>query len=410
MLTRLLSVARRHCSSAVAAGRPLPCQAEFLNSLGARDIYTSDHDMFRESARKFFDKEVVPFHAEWETAGHVPRELWKSAGDNGLLCVTMPEKYGGPGADVLHANIVWEEQGYSLCTGPGFALHSEIVAPYILNYGTEDQKMKFLPKLASGESISAIAMSEPGAGSDLQGVRTNAVKDGDGYILNGSKTFITNGFHSDLVIVVAKTAPEKGAHGISLFLVEKGMSGFSKGKKLKKMGLHAQDTSELFFEDVRLPADALLGKLNSGFYMLMSELPQERLLIASMGLASAEAVFELTRKYVKERKAFGKPLDNLQTIRHKMAEIKTELAVGRSFVDSCVLLHQQKRLDSATASMCKYWVTDLQNRSIDRCLQLFGGWGYMADYPVARAFVDARVQQIYGGTNEIMKELIARSI
>jgi len=390
--------------------RKLPCQADSLLALGTRDLYDSDHDMYRESARKFFDTEVIPFHNAWEEQGHVPRELWQAAGKNGLLCVTMPEKYGGPGTDVLYSSVVWEEQGYSLCTGPGFALHSEIVAPYILNYGTEEQKHKYLPKMASGDFIGAIAMSEPGAGSDLQGVRTNAVKDGDGYILNGSKTFITNGYHSDVVIVVAKTAPEKGAHGISLFLVDAGTPGFSKGRKLKKMGLRAQDTSELFFEDVRLPASALLGQENKGFYYLMNELPQERLLIAVMGLSAAESVFEHTRKYAKERKAFGKPLEAMQTMRHKLAEIKTELAVGRSFVDQCVKLHHEKRLDSATASMCKYWITDLQTKSIDRCLQVFGGWGYMWEYPVCRAFVDARVQPIYGGTNEIMKELIARGI
>lgn len=366
--------------------------------------------MYRETVRNFFETEVVPFHDEWENDGHVPRELWLEAGKTGILGVTTPEEYGGAGVEMLYTAITWEEQGYSLCTGPGFALHSDIVMPYILHYGTEEQKKDYLPRLASGECIGAIAMTEPGAGSDLQGVRTNAVKDGDDYILNGSKTYITNGFHSDVVIVVAKTDAEKGAHGISLFLVDANMPGFSKGKKLKKMGMRAQDTSELFFEDVRLPKSALLGKENHGFYYLMQELPQERLLIADMGLASAEAVFEQTRTYVNERKAFGKTLSALQTIRHKLAEVKTELAVARAFVDKTLELHNVGKLDSATASMAKYWVTDLQNKAISDCLQLHGGAGYMWEYPVCRAYVDARVQPIYGGSNEIMKELIARDL
>lgn len=390
--------------------RAEPWQTESLLSTGTRRIFDSDHDMFRESVRKFFDTEVKPFHAEWEKVGHVPRELWQEAGKNGFLAMTMPEKYGGSEASILYSAIVWEEQGYSLCTGPGFALHSEICAPYILSYGSDEQKEKFIPGLCSGDLISAIAMTEPGAGSDLQGIRTTAVKDGDDWILNGSKTYITNGYHSDVVIVVAKTDPEKGAHGISLFLVEEGMPGFQKGNKLNKLGMKAQDTSELFFEDVRLPQSSMLGKEGSGFYYLMQELPQERLLIADMGIASAEAVFEETRTYVTDRKAFGKPLKALQTIRHELAEIKTELAVGRNFVDRCLELHDEKKLDNAMASMAKYWVTDLQMKSIDRCLQLHGGAGYMLEYPVCRAFADGRVQTIYGGSNEIMKELISRDI
>jgi len=279
-----------------------------------------------------------------------------------------------------------------------------------VHYGTEEQKNEYLPKLCSGESISAIAMTEPGAGSDLQGMRTSAVKDGDDYILNGSKVFITNGWLADLVIVCAKTDPAAGAKGISLFLVDANLPGFKKGKKLKKMGMKAQDTAELFFEDVRVPKSALLGKEGMGFIYLMKELPQERLLIADMGISAAEACYEWTRAYINERKAFGSTLSKLQTIQHKMAEMKTEIVVGRNFADNCLKLHAAGKLDNETASMAKYWLTDLQNKVANDCVQLHGGWGYMWEYPVARAFVDGRVQPIYGGTNEIMKELIARSI
>lgn len=283
--------------------------------------------------------------------------------------------------------------------------------PYILKYGTAEQKERILPKLISGEWIAAIAMTEPGAGSDLQGVRTTAEKtEGGDFILNGSKTFITNGAMADVVIVVAKTDTAKGAHGISLLIVEEGMEGFKRGRKLKKMGLKAQDTSELFFDNVKVPSANLLGPENKGFYMLMQELPQERLLIADMGVAAAEACFEWTRTYVKERKAFGKHLVDLQTIRHKLAELKTEVVIGRTFVDQCLELHAEERLDGGMASMAKYWATDLQSRVADECVQLHGGAGYMWEYPVARAYADARVQRIYGGSNEIMKELIARSL
>jgi alkylation response protein AidB-like acyl-CoA dehydrogenase len=306
--------------------------------------------------------------------------------------------------------VNWQEQSYAGTTGPGWALHSEIVCPYILNYGTDEQKQEYLPKLCSGEYISAIAMTEPGAGSDLQGMKTTAIKDGDDYILNGSKVFITNGWLADLVIVCAKTDPTKGAKGISLFLVEAGTPGFTKGKKLKKMGMKAQDTAELFFEDVRLPKSALLGKEGAGFMYLMEELPQERLLIADMGVAAAEACYEWTRDYVKQRKAFGKTLSNLQTIQHKLAEMKTDIDDGRTFADHCLELHAAGKLDNGMASMAKYWLTDLQNKVADDCVQLHGGWGYMWEYPVCRAYVDGRVQSIYGGSNEIMKELIARSI
>ncbi|KAJ7412006.1 hypothetical protein WISP_99558 [Willisornis vidua] len=389
-----------------------PSSAKTLMDIGTRRIFSSEHDIFRESARKFFQEEVLPFHAEWEKNGQVSRELWEKAGQQGLLGVAIAEKHGGIGADILSSAIVWEEQMYVNCTGPGFSLHSDIVMPYIANYGSEEQIKRFIPQMVAGKCIGAIAMTEPGAGSDLQGVRTYAKRDGSDWILNGSKVFITNGWMSDVVIVVAVTDREarSPAHGISLFLVENGTKGFIKGRKLNKIGLKAQDTAELFFEDVRLPPSALLGKENKGFYYLMAELPQERLLIADMALAGCEFMFEETRNYVKQRKAFGKTIAHLQTIQHKLAEIKTQICVARAFMDNCLQLHVDKRLDSATASMAKYWCSDLQNSIATQCVQMHGGWGYMWEYPIAKAFVDARVQPIYGGTNEIMKELIARDI
>jgi long-chain-acyl-CoA dehydrogenase len=400
----------RYFASAEVGERPEPNVCDSLLQIGSRRIYSQEHDMYREMLRNFYDEKVVPFHEEWEDKGEVPRELWTDAGANSMLGVTMPEEYGGLGVDILYSSVNWQEQSYAGTTGPGWALHSEIVCPYILNYGTDEQKQEYLPKLCSGEYISAIAMTEPGAGSDLQGMKTTAIKDGDDYILNGSKVFITNGWLADLVIVCAKTDPTKGAKGISLFLVEAGTPGFTKGKKLKKMGMKAQDTAELFFEDVRLPKSALLGKEGAGFMYLMEELPQERLLIADMGVAAAEACYEWTRDYVKQRKAFGKTLSNLQTIQHKLAEMKTDIVVGRTFADHCLELHAAGKLDNGMASMAKYWLTDLQNKVADDCVQLHGGWGYMWEYPVCRAYVDGRVQSIYGGSNEIMKELIARSI
>ncbi|KAK3106203.1 hypothetical protein FSP39_015037 [Pinctada imbricata] len=348
----------------------------------------------------------------WEKDGQVSREVWEKAGANGLLGVNTPAEMGGIGGDVLSTAITWEEQLYVNCSGPGFGLHSDIVMPYITHYGSQEQVEKFIPRMIAGTCIGAIAMSEPGAGSDLQGIRTNAKKDGDDYILNGSKVFITNGWMSDVVLTVAITNPQakSAAHGISLFLVEDGMKGFVKGRKLEKLGFKAQDTAELFFEDVRLPKSALLGEENNGFYYLMKELPQERLIIAAMAIASCEWMFEETRNYVKQRKAFGKTLSNLQTIQHKLAELKTEICIARTFIDDCLRIHNERGLDSSSASMAKYWCSDLQNSVATRCLQMFGGWGYMWEYPIAKAFVDARVQPIYGGSNEIMKELIARQI
>nr|CAB3219676.1 long-chain specific acyl-CoA dehydrogenase, mitochondrial-like [Phallusia mammillata] len=386
-----------------------------FTDVGTRHIFNEDHDMFRESARKFFQEEVAPYHSEWEEAGHVSKEVWQKAGEMGLLGVNISDTHGGIGGDWLSAAIVHEEQGYVNCSGPGFALHSDIVMPYITNYGTPEQIAKYIPDMTAGKRIGAIAMTEPSAGSDLQGVRTFAKRDDDDWILNGSKVFITNGFMCDVVIVVAITDKDakSAAHGISLFLVDADTPGFTKGKPLKKMGLKAQDTSELFFEDCRLPSSALLGGeagLNKGFYQLMQELPQERLLIANLCMAACEFMFEETRDYVKQRKAFGKTLSQLQTIQHKLAEIKTETAVARAFLDQCNALHNIGKLDTSTASMAKYYITDLNNTVAYRCVQLHGGWGFMWEYPISRAYVDARVQTIYGGSNEIMKELIARQI
>ncbi|XP_061156216.1 long-chain specific acyl-CoA dehydrogenase, mitochondrial [Syngnathus typhle] len=394
------------------SSRPETSKAKNMMDIGTRRIFNEDHDLFRQSVRRFFQEEVVPHHKEWEKAGQVSREVWEKAGEQGLLGVMTPEECGGIGGDLLSTAVTWEEQMYSNCSGPGFALHSDIVMPYIINYGTKEQIERFVPKMTAGKCICAIAMTEPGAGSDLQGVRTYAKRDGSDWILNGNKVFITNGWMADLVVVVAVTdrQAKTAAHGISLFLVEDGMSGFHKGRKLEKIGLKAQDTAELFFEDVRLPAEALLGGLNKGFYYLMNELPQERLVIADMAIASCEFMFEETRSYVLQRKAFGKTIAHLQTVQHNLAELKTEICVGRAFVDSCLHLHVEKRLDPATASMAKYWASELQNKVATRCLQLHGGWGYMWEYPIAKAFVDSRIQPIYGGTNEIMKELIARSI
>lgn len=379
---RTLSLRRLSNSRFLSSSRPEPQVASSLLDIGTRRIFSFEHDAYRESIRKFYEAEVIPFHNKWEEDQMVSREVWKKAASNGMLCVTVPEKYGGLGLDVLFSAVGWEEQSYANCTGPGWFLHSEIVAPYIVHYGTEEQKLKYLPAMCAGDVIGAIAMTEPGAGSDLAGMRTTAIKDSNGdYILNGSKTYITNGYMSDVVIVCAKTDPTKGAKGISLFLVDANTPGFKKGKPLKKLGMKAQDTCELFFEDVRLPRTALLGEENKGFIHLMTELPQERLLVADMGLASAEAMFEWTRTFVKERKAFGSTVSNLQTVKHRLATLKTEICVGRTFADRCIELLRDKKLDNSTASMAKYWLTDLQSKVADECVQLHGGAGYMWEYP-----------------------------
>ena len=379
-----------------------------------RTLFNSDHEAFRDSFRRFMDKEIAPFHAEWEEQGYVDRAVWSKAGANGFLCMTMPEEYGGAGADKLYSVIQMEELSGAGFSGIGYGLHNEIVAPYILRYGTEAQKKHYLPKLASGEMIGAIAMTEPAAGSDLQGVKSTAIKQADGsYLLNGSKTFITNGWHADVIITVAKTNPAAGAKGTSLMMVERGMTGFSVGKRLKKLGLRAQDTSELFFDNVALSADSILGgqpQENRGFICLMEQLPWERLQIAIGALAAAQTAIDWTVAYVKDRKVFGQPVASYQNTRFTLAELQTQVQIGQVFVDKCTALLLEEKLDTATASMAKYWCSDLQCKVMDECVQLFGGYGFMWEYPITRAYADARVQRIYGGTNEIMKEVITRAM
>jgi acyl-CoA dehydrogenase len=375
-----------------------------------RTLFSPEHETFRDSVRRFMQQEVIPHDERWQEQGYADKDVWRKAGVNGFLCPTMPAEYGGADADKLYSVVLMEEQARANNSTLGFGLHSEIVAPYLLSYGSETLKKKYLPKMASGEMIGAIAMSEPGAGSDLQAVKTTATRSENGYVVNGSKTFITNGWNSDLVIVVAKTDPGKGAKGTSLIVVDTSMKGFTKGRRLKKVGLKGQDTAELFFDNVEVPAENLLGKENNGFIYLMQELPWERLQIAIAAAAKAEAAIEWTRTYVTERKAFGKPIAGFQTTRFKLAELATEAQVARVFVDRCIELLLKKELDPATAAMAKYWVSDLECKVIDECLQLHGGYGYMWEFPIARAYVDARVQRIYGGTNEIMKEVISRTL
>ncbi len=375
-----------------------------------RTLFSPEHETFRDSARRFMEERVKPFDEKWQEQGYVDREVWREAGRNGFLCMSMPEAYGGAGADRLYSMVLIEEQARANNSSLGWGLHSEIVAPYLLNYGSKPLKKAYLPKMASGEAIGAIAMSEPGAGSDLQSVKTTAIRKGDRYVVNGSKTFITNGWNADLVIVVAKTEPAKGAKGTSLLVVDTSMAGFSKGKRLKKMGLKGQDTAELFFDNVEVPAENLLGAENNGFIYLMQELPWERMQIAIGAAAKSEVAIEWTLAYVRERKAFGRPVASFQNTRFKLAELATQAQVMRVFVDRCMELLLANKLDTATASMAKLWATDLENRIIDECLQLHGGYGYMWEFPIAQAYVDARVQRIYGGTNEIMKEVISRSL
>ena len=375
-----------------------------------RSLYDSDHDMFRDSVRKFIETEAMPHHEQWENDGMVSDEIWLKAGEQGFLCPTVPEEYGGVGADFRYNCIVNEEIGRSCCTGLGWTLHSDIAVPYIVRYGSDEQKQKYLPRCVTGELITAIAMTEPAAGSDLQGTKTTAVLDGDDYVINGSKTFITNGQKANLVIVVAKTDTSAGSKGISLFLVEAGTPGFSKGKNLKKLGMKAQDTSELFFQDVRVPKANLLGELGRGFVYLMQDLPQERLSVAVGANGMCQALLELTVNYVKERKAFGTTVATFQNTQFKLAELAAEISCAEVFLDRCTELLIADKLDTVTASKLKLLTTDLQCRVADECLQLHGGWGYMWEYPVCRAFADSRVQRIYAGTNEIMKLIIARDL
>ena len=373
---------------------------------------SEDLVLLEDQARRFIAAEFARHFEEWHEEHFYPREVWSKAGAAGLLCASMPEEYGGAGGSFAHEAVIDREYSLAGFDTFGAPLHSGIVAPYILHYGTEEQKRRWLPKLATGEMIGAIAMSEPGTGSDLQGVRATAKKSGNGYVLNGSKTFITNGQHANLIIVVAKTDPKQGAKGVSLMVVETAdAQGFRRGRKLKKLGMDSADTSELFFEDVALPAESLLGtEEGQGFYQLMKELPQERLIVAVHGAAMIERALALTVDYVKQRQAFGKKIIEFQNTQFVLAECKSEATVAKVFVDHCIERHVKGELDTVTASMAKYWVTDLVGSIVDRCLQLFGGYGYMDEYPISRLYRDARVLRIYAGTNEIMKLLIARSL
>jgi alkylation response protein AidB-like acyl-CoA dehydrogenase len=378
-----------------------------------RTLFGEEHAMFREAFRHFVAKEIVPYNEQWERDGIVSRELWLKAGEQGFLGLQVPEEYGGVGvSDFGYSAIVAEElarAGVS-SAGMGMGLHNDIVLPYLLRYATEEQKQRWLPRMCSGELITAIAMSEPNTGSDLASISTTAQCKVDHYLLNGQKTFITNGILSDVVIVVAKTDPEKRHKGISLLVVERGMPGFQRGRKLEKMGLKAQDTAELFFEDVEVPVKNLLGEEGKGFYYLMSKLPEERLNVAIGAVAACEVALEITLEYCKERTAFGQPIGSFQNSRFKLAEMQTEIEIARVFVDRCIEELNAGELSAETAAMAKWWTSDLQKRVLDQCVQLHGGYGYMLEYPIARAYLDARVQSIYAGTNEIMKEIIGRSM
>ncbi|WP_299050777.1 acyl-CoA dehydrogenase family protein [uncultured Nocardioides sp.] len=374
-------------------------------------LLEQEHEDFRTTARAFMDREVVPHHAEWEAAGIVPREVWAKAGQAGLLCFDVPEEYGGLGATDFRYNLVLsEEMSRAMASGPGFPVHTDIIVPYITTLGTEEQKQRWLPGCVSGETITAIAMTEPGAGSDLQGIRTHAVDKGDHWVLNGSKTFISNGINADLVIVVCRTDPDAGHQGISLLVVERGMEGFERGRNLDKVGMKAQDTAELSFDNVVVPKDNLLGEEGGGFVYLMQNLPQERLSIAMIAVTACEQLLELSLAYVKERQAFGRPISKFQHTRFTLAEMATEVHVARVFLDDCVRRHNEGTLDTSLASMAKWWTTELQTKTADVAVQLHGGYGYMMEYPVAKAFLDSRVQTIYGGTTEIQKEIIGRSL
>jgi alkylation response protein AidB-like acyl-CoA dehydrogenase len=376
-----------------------------------RDIYEEDHRMFRQAFRTFLEREVMPYHAQWERDGQVSREVWLKAGEQGFLGMNVPEAYGGPGiTDFRFNNIIQEECARVGASGLGFGIHTDIIAPYLIDFGTEEQKKRYLPGTVTGECILAVAMTEPNTGSDLAGVRTSAARTGDGWILNGQKTFISNGMMADLVIVVARTDPKEKHAAFTLLLVDRGAPGFEPPRKLAKVGMHAQDTAELFFRDVKLGMDAMLGEENRGFYHLMKMLPQERLSVAALGIAGAEAVLEETIKYCKERTAFGKSIGTFQNSRFKLAEMKTEIEIGRVFLNHCTLEHNAGRLSTETASMAKWWCTEMQKRVVDTCVQLHGGYGYMLEYPVARAFIDTRAQTIYAGSTEIMKEIIGRTM
>jgi alkylation response protein AidB-like acyl-CoA dehydrogenase len=373
-----------------------------------RTLFSEEHHMFRETVRKFVEKEIVPYHAQWEKDGQVPRELWLKAGAQGLLCCTVPEEYGGLGLDYLFDVVVFEELWRAGASGPGFLIHTDLVATYILSFGTEEQKRKWLPKMVSGEAIGSLGMTEPHAGSDLKAIRTRAERVGNEFVVNGQKVFISNGQMCDILVLATKTDRDGGAKGITLFLVEGDRPGFKRGRNLDKLGMLAQDTSELFFEDMRLPPENMLGEEGQGFSLMMTKLAQERLAQAVRSATVAETVIEWTLDYTSQRQAFGKTIYDFQNTQFKLAELKTMATVGRVFTDKCIELFMQGKLDPVEAAMAKMYTTELHCKVVDECLQLFGGWGYMWEYPIARAYADARITKIAGGSIEVMKMIIAR--
>lgn len=376
-----------------------------------RTLFDADHQAFRDTCRAFCAKEIEPHHDSWERVGIVPRELWSRAGSAGLLGFMMPEDYGGGGSDDYRFNVVLREELAAIgASGVGMPLHTDVSSTYLKDLTTEDQRARWLPGFCDGSLITAVAMTEPGAGSDLRGISTTASRDGNHYILHGQKTFITNGINADLVLVMAKTDPDAGSRGISLFVLERGMAGFDRGRNLDKVGLKAQDTAELFFDHVQVPVTNLLGAEGQGLGYVMQNLPQERLSIAVAAVATCQRVLRLTLDYCRERQAFGRPIGDFQATRFTLAELSTEVDIARVYVDRCIAEHVATGLSATDAAKVKWWTTELQKRLVDSCLQLFGGYGYMSEYPVAKAFVDTRVHTIYGGTTEIMKEIIARDL
>jgi acyl-CoA dehydrogenase len=375
-----------------------------------RTLFSADHDLFRDTVRRFIEAEITPHHAQWEKTGQTPRELWRKAGETGLLCVNVPEEYGGMGGDFLHSVIMMEEMARAGATGPTFYLHSDIVAPYLVDFGSEEQKRRWLPKMATGEVVVAVGMTEPSSGSDLQGMRTTALRDGDDYVINGQKVFITNGHSADLLVLACKTDPKAGGKGVSLVLVETDRPGFQRGKRLEKIGCKAQDTAELFFSDVRVPVSNLLGEEGRGFVHLMTQLTQERLIQTVRAVAASEAMIGWTIEYVSERKMFGQKLADFQNTQFKLAEMHAEVMAQRVLVDRCIELHLQGKLDPVDAAAAKMSTTETQGKVADQCLQLFGGWGYMWEYPIARAYADARMTRIGGGATEVMKQIVGRSL
>ena len=375
-----------------------------------RELFNPDHEAFRSTVQRFIAREIAPHHALWEEAGVVPRELWRKAGHAGILCCTVPEEYGGVGADYLFDVVVFEEMARSGFSGPGFMIHCDLVATYISSFGSAAQKAQWLPRMVAGEAIGSLAMTEPHAGSDLKAIRTKAVRDGDDYLISGQKVFISNGQLCDVIVLATKTDSAAGAKGVTLFLLDTSLPGFRRGKNLKKLGMKAQDTSELFFDEVRVPATAMLGDEGKGFELMMTKLAQERLAQAIRSATVAETVIDYTVEYTAQRKAFGKTIADFQNTQFKLAELQTEAVVGRQFVDKCIALFMKGELDAVDAAMAKMWLSNMHCKVVDECLQLFGGWGYIWEYPIARAYADARVVKIAGGSIEIMKHIIGRQL